>query len=433
MRDLPGFPSTYVCTYGIVSVYEGAFQGDPAGTYRTVKVLSNILVLIRLLSCGGLTFPLSRPFTSASAVMSNHFIQIEGSPPSPVGEVKAPGTHGTAGEGEAAPPPSRDIEEAHVEQQRLEGKPSAKPPADGWAAAAMPETSTETPRQRARRLEHQRLRDEFATRGTIPTETEGHTTRKMFKVFGGQEGSNNANQHFMIPSPPGLDHETSALLESEEGSTTSNDDSGHGVSAQLERVESLVREYVRHQNVPKQKELIRHVSVMRDSFEAQQNLGDKQSRAVPPIRRQSAVWKSSQARERENILVLLREFETVEDAVIKWSSDPESAPRECLREITIFRLSVLSALEHHPILLDGILMDLTHLETTIIDYKTKPRRNEWCRSKEAVRRTEVLKAKLRQPDWDEKSPKSTDFASRQPRRAFSLYEFSSNIIQSWLR
>ena len=359
--------------------------------------------------------------------MSNHGIQIERSP-SPVMELKPHGKHGNVDVDEPSLDFDADVEQEEQRRDRTV-ESSANPKAH---VVAMPKIATETPRQRARRLEHQRLREFATSRDTVTDDKSSSPKPKMFKVFAGQEG--NTNQQFMIPSPPGLDHEKSALLGSEEGSTSSNN-SEHRVSAQLERVESLVREYVQHQNVPKHKELIRHVSVMRDNFEAQQNLVDKQPKVAPPIRQQSAFWKSSKAREKESILVLLREFEAVEDAVNKWSSAPESLPRECLREITIFRLSVLSTLEHHPILLDGILLDLTQLETTIIDYKTKPKRKEWCRSKEAVRRTAVLKARLRQPDWDEKSPKSAESSSGQPpQRGFSLYQFSSKIFQSsWMR
>jgi hypothetical protein len=265
-----------------------------------------------------------------------------------------------------------------------------------------------TPRQRARLLELQRLREFAATLPiALPGEIPEDTKPKMRHTFLGNKGKK--KQECKILSTPGLDNKNIKNLPFEGTSQETH-------AAQLERFESLVLKYAaQNKEEAKCRDLMRHVSVLRIKFEDQQKMQDEAPKMIVKIKRgKSAVLKSSRAAEKEHMLALLRELDTVEQTVLKWSSVPRSSPRECLREITILRISVMSALEHHPILMDNILIHLTELETTIVDYKSKEKRNEWSRSKEALRRIAVLKVRLTQPDWDDKSIQNS-FSIFNPR------------------
>lgn len=336
-----------------------------------------------------------------------------------------------------------------------------------------------TPRQRARLLEQERLR-EFAAKLPSPIVDLSNRTEEEAKheaqtpkkkntdnKYSRKQGKNDPKGDVLIPSPPGLvsDQDTDSG-ESIDGVTKKEDQDDGGSSsrdgtellnsssssneemdtlgAQLERFESVVRTYASNarggKDRSKSRDLMRKVSVLRDQY-GETEVPQAPTRKVSllgrgPRRAKSKLWmssKASRAAEKERMLGLLEELDTVEHAILRWSAVPHSSPRESLRQLTIFRISVMDSLEHHPLLMDQILVELTELENAIMDYKSKKQRNEWSRSKEAVRRISVLKLKLTQPDWDSSSkelnaggskstPESDNQAQSKPLgRQFSLF------------
>jgi len=282
--------------------------------------------------------------------------------------------------------------------------------------------TSQSPRERTRLLEHQRLRDFAAALPIEITRDEKaqSSKTKMFNTFVPEGGA--SKDEILIPSPPGLEDKDPSQLIAERS------DQEKLVSEKLERFEAALHDSASHTVDLKTRALVRKLSVLRVKFEADKQTTEDIPKGItwlPSIKRADSIFRKSAAKaaEREKMLALIQEVDTVEHAVIKWSSSPNSSPKEVLRELTIFRISVMTALENHDFLMDSILLQLSELETTIMDYRAKEKRNDWCRSKEALRRIAVLRSRLSQPDWDVeyKDPVQNKSPVRAPRRTFSLF------------
>lgn len=203
------------------------------------------------------------------------------------------------------------------------------------------------------------------------------------------------------------------------------------IATKLEKFESaLNRKSSLQPNHEKKQELLRRVSVLRVTLDAQQqqqhkeHLGQQSIVKEPPVRttavpkrRISSVWRPSRDTENQRrTKELLIELEKVEEAILKWSSIPKMSPLASMREVAVFRLSAITAFEDsRPTFLYGILVELTDIEHIMSDCEGKKGRKKWHSSKEAVRKIAALKSRLAEHDKipEERPTKTKDPAKKE--------------------
>ena len=254
----------------------------------------------------------------------------------------------------------------------------------------------QTPRQRARLLEQQLLH--------------GLATTCSSSLLVKETGPLDEHESGKPFHPPVND--VSVVTASPSSSFLDNDSPEQkDIVTELDRFElALARTCADHQENPRSKELLRRVSVLRvhvdmEKQRVEQEDDERQETTFLLKRRESRFWKERRhAEKKQRKRGLLIELETVEGAVVKWSLAPKSSTRPCLREIAIFRISAMGALDDYPETLRSILIELTELENTLMDSKAEKKRSEWYKSKEAVRRIAVLKFRLAQDEEDEIQP-----------------------------
>jgi hypothetical protein len=290
----------------------------------------------------------------------------------------------------------RELEE-RLRALREDSAPSPSPPPHHSAGLRI-----QTPRQRARLLEQQLLHGLAAAcssppfvKGTEPQEQ--HETDKAL-------------------DPPIKD--ISVVTVSTSSSFLDNDVlEQKDVLTELDRFElALARTCADHEENPRSQELLRRVSVLRVHVDKEkrrqgqeQEHDERQETAFLLKRRQSRFWKERRhVEKKQRKRTLLIELEAVEAAVLTWNSAPKSSTRPCLREIAIFRISAMTALDDYPEILHSILIELTEIENILMDSKAEKKRSEWHRSKEAVRRIAGLKSRLAQDEDNEAEPDASE-------------------------